>query len=212
MPSELSPGLRTDPAFAERLHSHLNRRRVWQTALAPGSVLGAFLHAVAQEFAALGDYCRLLVAQIYFDLAEGTFLDAHGATYGFPRAQNESDAAYRARILTEITQERVTRAAIVRVLDASGLAYQVYDSVHDTVFFADQYPASGAYLVWVHLLSQDIGGFFDMNFCDDDPSGFPEPFYLGPMDSGKYASLRTALDRVRAAGIDVVLQRVTSLT
>ena len=204
MSSALPAGLMTDPNFVTRLHDNLNYRRVWEDPLTPGTILWAILSALGSELSALATYARLLIGQIFFDLAGGMFLDTHGTTYGFPREQNESDATYFTRIINEITLERVTLSAVERVVTGMGFTYQIHDNVHDA-FFATR--LGGSFLVWIQILAQDTGGFFDVNFCDDDDTG---GFFMGPSDTGKLQSLTSALNRIRAAGIPIMLERVYS--
>jgi hypothetical protein len=201
MPSLLPAGLLTDPNFTARLHENLNHRRVWEDPLTSGTILWALLSSLGAELTNLMNYARLLVGQIFFDLAAGVFLDTHGTTYGFPREQEESDGNYYTRIIDEITLERVTLSAVERVITGMGFTYHIYDNVNDSFFAA---PLGGSFLVWIQIIAQDTGGFFDVNFCDTDPGGF----FTGPSDTGKIQSLRDALNRIRATGITIVLERV----
>jgi hypothetical protein len=78
-------------------------------------VLDAILTGPATAFSWIYGFIQYLIGQTRLKTVSGNFLDLAAYDFfgtGFPRRANESDAAYRARFLPAIFQEKVTRKGI----------------------------------------------------------------------------------------------------
>lgn len=96
------------------------------------SVLWAYLEAQASELRLLRLAIDEALAQMAANTASGEWVDEHGSFYVVPRANDESDAAYAARIVAEVGQARGTNVAISdgvrRASGADGVVVEDYST------------------------------------------------------------------------------------
>jgi len=92
------------------------------------SLLWCLTDQLSREVATLAGNARNAADQLTFSTAYGPWMDKHGALYGYPRANAETDEDYAARLLVEITRPRSNRLAIEAALSESlGKAISVFE-------------------------------------------------------------------------------------
>lgn len=106
--------------FAQRVIALLPQDWFSDSAKAPGGVLYALLHATGGSLAAMFGNLAYTNVATRIKTAVGAALDAVSVDffgpYTLPRRPNESDAAFRVRILANLLLARVTRPAIAQAL------------------------------------------------------------------------------------------------
>ena len=101
--------------------------------LAFQSVLWAYMNAQSGELSTAQVAISEALLQIAALTASDTWVDEHGSYYGVSRTSGEADAAYVARIVSEITRARGNGVAIAEAVKLGATASYVTVTDHPTV-------------------------------------------------------------------------------
>lgn len=176
----------------------------------PGYVIGPLKAIFTKVGQAIQDYLSQVTTMqqmITVQTATGIYLDAHAKLYGVVRITNETDAAFRVRILGAIKTGKLTLSAIQQAVVNYYAATLPTNTQQPTVTVLDlQSNPTQATTDGLQILDFEINVAFAYRINEGfflDLEAYLDNMYLAPY-SGQENSLGTALDallsNVKAAG------------
>lgn len=125
------------------------------------SLLWAMLDAYAVALEDGSADIEAAIRQLYLGTAEAEWLEVWGDYFGIPRAANETDEAYRVRIIVETLRPRVTKLAIERAIKSvTGNTVEMYEPWRDLFILGvseldgSHHMEDGRY--WTHNVAQPV--------------------------------------------------------
>lgn len=97
------------------------------------SVLWAYMEAVGNELTLLRASITEAILQMAANTAAGEWVDEHGSYYNVRRGISEADAAYAARMISEVIKARGNNVAIAAALKSAVSAESVSVTDYDTI-------------------------------------------------------------------------------
>jgi hypothetical protein len=97
------------------------------------SVLWAYMESIGNELTLLRASITEAILQMAANTASGEWVDEHGSYYNVQRGTSEADAAYAARMISEVIKARGNNVAIAAALKSAVLAESVDVTDYDTI-------------------------------------------------------------------------------